>query len=498
MSGSIKGNNKQNPWIHQYDVKIGNTWTKKGTKARVYNSIYSPNSKAGAQKSAGGRRTLVIHEEIGLTSELIQAWGSNEGMIREGGINKMAGQKGIGTSGNMETIGPAKKIFTHPDDFDCLKFKYREDPDGDYGFFIPSYIVDPKFKDDNGNTDVEAAYRAHKEKYDEVRETSLPEVFLEYRMNFPLKIEDMWVQGMGELLPVREAEQREKELMKGGLYKSLGQAIKLYWDNSIQGITYDFDRDAQPFYEWPLGTDRKTLNSVFMMYIHPDKLKINGQIPNDAVIVLHDPYISEEQDKGGSLGAAYFIVNPKYISHGLPGNCIAASLIGKHERGTDGFNEQLELGMHFYGNPIMGLWYEANRGDKLRSYFVKKRKHHLLCLRPQFEQGQWLFSKNVTQTGYVVGNRLNRMSLIDSFRDWLLDETEIDGELKRNIFRLPCIFLLRQIKQYNLNMNFDAVDAMMGISLALGEQEHRIINRENSNNTTYAPLKNFIKKKMRV
>lgn len=486
MEGSLKSNNKENPWINEFQVKIGNEWKTYGTGSRVYNTIYSVNQRAGAQKSAGGRRTKVTHEEIGLNEELISAWGSNEGMVKDGGV-KMAAQKGIGTSGNMATILGAKKIFTNPSQFDCLEFYYPEYGDNAFGWFLATWMIDTKFKDENGNTDEKAAKEYHWNIYNEKKENSLPEVFMEHRMNFPMKIEDMWVTTKGHRLPVTEAEEREKELMRDNKYQSIGQPIKLYWDSQIpSGVNYSLDRDAYPFYEWPLEPDRKVLEPVFTMYIHPDKLKINGILPNDAIFVTYDPYISEDIEGGGSLGVAHFFVNPKYIPQGLPGNCLAATLIGKSSLGTADFHEKLEMGMAFYGNPIHGLWYEANRGDKVRADFLKKKKMNLLCLRPQFEQGQFIYSRRPTQTGYVVGNKLAKIALLDNIRDILLEEVEltIDNktEIKRNIERLPCIFTLRQIKQYRLDGNFDAVSSLQGWPLAIGEQEHRILAKSSVGN----------------
>jgi hypothetical protein len=287
----------------------------------------------------------------------------------------------------------------------------------------------------------------------------------------------MWLSEGGSLLPVKEAEERERELVRDNLYETLGTAIDMYWDSAAQyGVNYQIKTNPKPIYNFPIkaGDD---LTGEFMMYISPDKLKLNGIIPNDAVIVLHDPYISDEMDKGGSLGAAYFIVNPKYEVYGLPGNEIAATYIGKNLDGIDRYNEVLEMGIALYGNPVRNLWYEANRGDRLRAYFLKKKKADLLCLRPQFEQGQFIYSKTVSQTGYIVGNSLAKISLVDALRDWLLEKKEVNGIEIYNIERIPCIFTIRQIKSYNMKGNFDGVSALLGVTLAIGEQNHRMMNK---------------------
>lgn len=494
MTGSYGTNNKGNPWINEYSIKRGNKWDHgAGNRDVVYNTQYAPNAKAAAQKSAGGRRTYVVHEEFGLNTEIESAWGSNEGMVTDSG-HKQAGQKGIGTSGNIETILGAKKIMNNPKGFSCLVFEYNG---SEHCWFLPTYMVDMKHKDENGNTNIEAAKEKALKIRQEKAESNEPSVYLEHIMNNPFYIDDMWVQGQGNLLPALEAEAREKELMQDGLYKELGTPIELFWDNmQPRGINYRIDKDAVPFYEYPFEPNRTTKRTVFMMYIHPSKLEVHGHIPNDAVIAVHDPYVSDEMDKGGSLGATYFVVNPKYIKDGLPGNCIAASLLGKAPNGVDDYNRMLHLGLYFYGDPIGCLWYEANRGDKLRSYFLRQKKLNSLCLRPQFEQGQYLYLRNVAQTGYMVSGQ-SRIFLLDAFSDWLLEDTEltIDGqtETKKNIQRIPCMFLLKQIKLYNQKENFDAVDAMQGLPLALGEQRHRIEAKTQSN--SFSVISNYLKER---
>jgi hypothetical protein len=95
-----------------------------------------------------------------------------------------------------------------------------------------------------------------------------------------------------------------------------------------------------------------------------------------------------------------------------------------------------------------------------------------------------MFEKKATQTGYIVSGA-SKVTLIDQFADWLKEETEltIDGEteIKMNIERIPCLFLIKQIKQYNDKVNADAVSACLGIPLALGEQEVRMSRMRSHN-----------------
>jgi hypothetical protein len=56
--------------------------------------------------------------------------------------------------------------------------------------------------------------------------------------------------------------------------------------------------------------------------------------------------------------------------------------------------------------------------------------------------------------------------------DWLLEETELNDGIKKNIERIPCLYLLRQFMSYDLDGNFDAVDGFRGCIVALREYEN--------------------------
>lgn len=500
MTGSIAANNKENPWINADMIKKGNKWSKTiiGTGSVVYNTVYSSNQIAGGLKSAGGRRTRVIHEEAGLNTYLLQAIDSNEGLVSEAGATKMASQKVIGTSGDIVAVLPAKTVFTNPLERRFFPFKY-EGKEEVYGFFLPAYMADPSFKDEDGNTDIESAFKHYDKIQRQKAKASDPQVLSNHRMNFPIVIEDMWIDGSYSILPSKEAEEVERNLLKDNLYMKLGTPVELFFGHQYEnGVGYKIKHDANPFYDFPISPKREDFEGCIMIYIFPDKLKIGGSIPPDMCIITHDPYVSD--NAGESLGATHVWVNPKYIPAGKPGNCLAATYFARPAGGYDIYLENLEKLIAFYGNPVRGLWYEADRGDRLRGYFLLKKKLDLLCLRPKFEQGDYIFDKVSRQTGFITGSREGKLNLIQRFRDWLLRETELEenGELvaKLNIERIPCIFTIRQIKMFKMKGNFDAISSAYAFPLALSEYEHYLLdNNKNKKHIAPSLISNFLSRK---
>jgi hypothetical protein len=465
MSGVTSSNNKENHWRHEVEERTINGFV---TKEYCYlNHVsYSNNRQGSAEKGAGGRYNIAITEEIGLTELLIESWTSNEATVSTDG-NQFGVQAGLGTAGNIKLIQPAKRMFTNPKSYKVVEYDDVWEASGKIGFFLPAYMTLRQFKDVNGNTDIERAKQFIQKRREEAEQSADNTVIRVEKMNYPIKPSEMWVTDKSYILPYEEAAAREKELMKGNSYKKIGTAVKLFWSaHANNGVDYELDTDNEPYWDFPF---KEMTNGTTVIYQHPV-----SDIPEGLYnIIGHDPYIAEEQKAGGSVGCTYIVVNPKYIPEGYHGSTIVATLIGKPEKGLEAYYEAQEKLIAYYGNPTRSLWYEADRGDYCRGYYIKKNKAHLLCLRPQYEKGSSARHAMIMNYGYLVGNRVGKLHLLQLLRDWLMTPTTIDGITLLNIQRIPCIFLIRQIMQFDIDKgNYDAVMTMCGVALGIKEQEH--------------------------
>lgn len=476
MAGSIKPNNKENLWRHEYKVLFNGRDIIEGTGSYLAHVVYSPNKPDGAEAAAGGRYNIIVYEEQGLTTLLTKAWGSNNSTVRVGS-RQFGMQIALGTSGNMDTVLPAKEIFTHPKHFNLVTFNDDWEESGEIGFFLPAYMTASDFKDVNGNTNYEDAIAFYTNLRAVAEEANNPQILNIEKMNNPLVPSDMWQSDKGNILPVAEAQARERGLLNNKLYEKIYTPIKLLWDSSKpRGVDYEIDKTRKPFFEHKYRYERDNLDAPVMIYEFPQE--VGGIIPDDMYkFVGHDPYVSDNIDEGDSLGATYIIMNPKYSLYGYSGNTIVASYIGKPPGGRKEYYENLEKLLAFYGNPVRGLWFEANRGDECKNYFVNRGKQKLLCLRPQNVKNSNIYQTRVTQYGYILGSSVAiKAELLDKVAEWLLQETTIGGETLRNIERIPDIFLIRQIIAFDMKQgNYDAVMALAGCVLGLKENEREIL-----------------------
>lgn len=425
----------------------------------------------------------VVHN----TEKVIDAHLSNRATVDTG--KKFGSEYFLGTSGNMETIQPTKKIFTHPIDYKCLEFVDFREGSGKTAFFLPSYITNNEYKDKNGNTDLDAAIEHYNAEAAVAAESNDPNILRMYYMNWPMVISHMWQTNKGSILPAAEAEEVEKKLMKNNLYQKVGTPIKLFWSDQVQrGIDYEIDHQAQPFYEFPIESDsqRTSLDGAIMIYEFPRET--NGTVPNDMYFITHDPYVSDEWDKGGSLGTAHVWLSPKYWDQLSTTGPLVASYIGKAKGGKKEYYQNLEKLLAFYGNPVRGLAYEANRGEYCRSYFVKRKKAHLLALRPQYQVGSNIYQRQVTQYGYIIGNKIQKIEKLDDLADFLLQELDYGDAKYPLITTMADIFTMRQIKMYDLDGNFDAVSSVMLAPIYIAELEHQLLNDKRGKNKRHNPL----------
>ena len=469
MVGETKPNNAKSPWRDEYKVRKNGGELPMGSLSFAKHVNYKDDSEA----AASGRYNYNIIEEIGLLEDSPTAWTSNEFTVHRG-MKKVASLVGLGTSGDIEKVEGAKQIFLHPFDYNLVPYEdiwEHTGQNGATGFFIPAYMVDMKYKDANGNTDIAKAKKAAWQRLEKVKDN--PVQYRSLCMHNPLVISHMWTSTNGNLLPVEEAKNREKQLLVKNMYRDLMKPCKLVFNtNSRTGVEIQYDTTLSPIVNpYTTGADEDREGCV-VIYKEPET--IDGRSYPDQYFYVHDCYARSKN--GLSLGVTYVLTNPKYSMYGY-GNDIVASYIGRPRKGLDEYNTNMEKLIQLYGNCPRMLWYEANRGSDVRSHFHNKNKAYLLAFEPHYAKGRSAYEQKDAMYGFTVGNKSAKVELINWFNDWLLETMTINGQTTMNIDRIPCMYLIRQIIMFNIDEdeNFDGISAMLGFPLALKEFEKTLI-----------------------
>lgn len=466
-TGDTKPGNKKNPYRYEYEVQTKNGWVKKGTRTSLFHLNYSDKKQDGSQTASGGRYNLNVYEEVGLMPNFKDALFNNIPTVSNDGY-QYAVQIALGTSGNIDLVQQSKMVFNNPSEYNFVSFEnvWEDDEHArNIGLFLPAYLSDKTFKDANGNTDIESALQHYMNRRLEAASKNDPAAIYNEKMNYPLIPSDMWITNKGSYFPQMELTERERDLLKDHLYRTIGDSVNLLWDSKApNGVSTEINDAVEPFYDFPFTRSMSSITGVARIFHKPEFVK--GEIPKDMYLFTLDPYVSDNIDEGGSIGAFYGYLNPKYWK--THKQTIVCSYIGKPIEGKEAFHEVCEKLIQYYGNCPRSFWYESNRST-IKEFFTKKNKTYLLALEPTRVKGSNIYQKKVQNYGFYVGNQTDKIEMIDDAAEMLLTEC---FDNKRFVETIPCIFLTRQLMQYELKGNFDAVSSFLGFPLAVKEMSH--------------------------
>ncbi len=469
MSGTLAPNNAKSPWAHKYQQKINGRWITKGSKSKVVHSVYKDKPTA----AAGGRYVLMVNEEVGLHEDVTIAHNSNIACTEKGSI-KFGVLAYIGTSGDIEKVKESRKMFMDPEAYDIISYDDDYENTGKIGFFIPAFYANNSFKDDNGNTDVEAAIEYFKERRRKAKASKDSANYEGELMNYPMKPSEMFLTKKGNILPIGELEeQRSNVIMDRNrhLYYTVGSLI--FDSKQERGVRFlpDIEKKLKPIFDYPTPKNQDT-EGALIVYEPPIEDFVHGKIivPN-IYVIGHDPVNSDTQGEGLSLSAFHVFKMPLDTKK-FGGNEIVASYIGRPYMGRDEVNEMIEKVAMWYGNYSRMINFE--RGGNIKEFFEKKKKLHLLMTQPatvMSYKSQAGASKTLLY-GTPVTSFEQKFEAIKYVRDWLLEEKgqAEDGRIIRNLNMIRDTRLLEEMIAFDFEGNFDSVLAFAECIVALKEK----------------------------
>lgn len=407
--------------VHEYDVKRGGTWVKEGSKSRILHVAYKDNAEA----AAGTRASVMIFEEVGLSTNLIDVYAANvDVMMRE--ELKFGSMLYLGTSGNMDKIVNIEKMFKSPRSYQVLCI-FDESTDRNIGYFMPYHITVSKFKDENGITDLETALKSEERvRKNKIKDSTLDSTaYHKYVINRPIKWQEMFMTNKDNGLPIYEINQRLDALDKGSYYERVNQSyILTYSDESDTGVTatVDVEKKFQPLNSFNLSkTD--SINGATVIYEEP--LYINGEIPNDLYTFGHDTYVSENRENGGSLGVFYVIRRDKYLLEAPSRKRIVAAYTGKPEGGLDAYYENVLKLLMYYNCGSGNFFFEANHGMYCKNFMIRKHYTSMMCPKPTMftKKDEDPTVKRIQEYGVTMSTQMKTDGL-RLIRDYLLEEID--------------------------------------------------------------------------
>jgi len=441
-----------------------------GTGSEVWHVSYQNNASAGV----GFRARRMVVEEAGLMSNFIEAHGENNGTQKR--ETKIGYTVYIGTGGNVEKIKGIRDAFYHPSSYDCVRFDDNfSNKTGKIGLFIPAYYRSLDYKDENGNTDIEAAFE------DEMVERAAKKsagsrAYERHIISYPIVPSEMFLASSGNIFPSDLLEDRITDLQTGEWEELAKVGELLYTNDKNTECKWEpmMLQDVSVIKSW--GDERdmtdEELKGCIVIYEHP--------VSNKPPMTHHDymylvTYDSVRDDEGGSSLAC--VVVWKFWDLERPWKTqfnIVAEWIGRHveEGGLDKDHEIAFKLASYYSCPILP---EVNIKDVKRHARMTNRYYYLLPKPKLAIDGM----ENVKQKKeYDVGVYISpgmKPELEKYTNETLLtvvdEEHTIVGnreylEKTRMVSKCPSLRFCEEHLYYTRDANFDYVSNSMLFSLA--------------------------------
>lgn len=455
---------------HKYKVKTSSGW-KDYEGSFIKHGVFT---KENPDAAAGGRLLYIIVEEVGLLENLFQVHGSNQAAQNIDG--KLGISIYIGTGGNVEKIVEASIMFNDAPSFGIQSFdNVYEDAGNKIGMFMPYHYARNDFKDENGNTNLQAVHEfIMKDRMKRLLNKKASFTIDYYVMSYPIFPSEMFLSKRGGSFPVNELRKRLSQVKTNGQNVKEGVAVELFFD-ATKGVDYKINTLLKPLDIFKPKNKYEDPEGCIVIYEFPKT--IDGQVPKDMYILGYDPYSSDNQSSGESLGAVYVVKTYNYAMSGYGYSEIVASYVGKAYEGYNAFNENVEKLAMFYGSPYEGIFFENNEGNHVVEYFRKRNKLWMLCKKPKYvlSTNDTIHSDRTVTYGYNIGGGRGgsvKRQAIGYLRDWLLEtRTKTDkGEDIRNMHLINDKGLLEELLAFNYEDNFDRVMGLLGAIIGLREK----------------------------
>lgn len=459
MSGTLAPNNMKKPWKHEYQKKVGGKWMSAGSGSNIKHGVYTTENPEAA---AGGRYSVAVVEEWGLLGNSLKVHGSNTATLMEYPW-KFGASVWLGTGGNVEKIQEAEIMFRDPAAYDALEFDDDFEGSGKIGWFIPAYYAMDKYKDENGNTDVEAALGEIESIREKKRKAKDPTALALEMMNYPIKPSEMFLNAQNSIFPQAEIKSHLAEVLSSPYrYTNSYYYVDLQFDSKgnlkiehINGNALETD--------YPIKTN-KNRPGVICLFELPKK-DHEGNVVRGRYLQGTDTY-DDDESITNSLGSTFVL--DSFTDR------LVAEYTGR--RDTEEFYEITRKLSILYATEHN---YEQNKKG-LYAHYNTKNSVHLLCDTPEIlrDIGDITISKvGNKRKGVVTSGPINAFGM-RNIVSWLLTPAygeEPDSNIL-NLHKIGSIGLLKEMLNYS-GGNADRISAMIMLMILRADKLKNIETR---------------------
>jgi hypothetical protein len=463
--GTLKPNNGQSAFRHEYHKKMGDSTIVEGSGSSIKHGIYTSENPEAA---AGGRYTVAAIEEVGLLPNVLTVHGSNEATQIVGG-DVIGSSVYIGTGGNMEKIVESEIIFRDPEGFRFLPFhnKYEPTDGGKIGWFVPAIYNMNDTKDANGNTNIVKSIDHYNKRREEARGARDKSALAIEMMNYPLVPSEMFLNTGMNPFPVADLKMQLAHVINNpNKYRNINMVGRFAIDPESKKVVFKDDSEVSEITEFPLKTNKGMYGAVVIRE-HP-RLGENGKSIYGRYIQGTDTYDDDESETN-SFGSTFVI--DTFTDR------IVCEFFGRPS--SNEFYETCRR-MNLYYNTLHN--YENNKKG-LFTYYRNKDSAHLLANTPESlkDVENVTFSKVGNKSKGVNATKAINAYARDLIVNWLSmnapSDSEDDGLM--NLHNIWCEGLLRELIYWMPDGNYDRVSSL-GMLLILRADREKFIESKRS------------------
>lgn len=456
-----------------------NAGVERGTMSSIIGQIVdNPN------KTRGKRGKKITFEESGSFKDLKKALAISLGSIKEGSL--YVGQASVFGTGGEEgpSIEGLEEIWNQPWVYDMLEFVNIWDVDAAQttcGYFVPHYMADAIFMDENGNVDKAGAIEANdiarrkKQKAKDYKEAD------RFKAEYPRTPQEALKRLSGNPFRTQLIDKTIKrletdEVLRGTLRH--GRFVP-----KADG-TAEFEvlpiHEAKPILVYPhtsLGEgELRGCVTIDSLPYDPDD---NKQLPPDGMYTLVlDSYAVDDAEDISSLFSAHVMKNYNEYDN-VGADLPHAWYDGRPESLTEAYNQILWLA-EMYNADIQG---EIGGGGQA---FVNHAKEngfeHRLKKEPESTTNKEIASR---RNSYFINMTTDRKRLgLTYLVDWHKQAKGIDdaGNIITNIECCKSIAFLRELRLFNGIRNADRISAML---VYMFERKQKVVDETSAIKTVH-------------
>ena len=472
-------------WQQKIEYVENGRKTEKGRKGVLQALSFEQSDTAGV----GGLCTLFFYEEAGIAKSMDKTYEFMKPAMESGDITT-GFFVAAGSVGDLKQCDPLKKYITFPEanDFLEVRNKYVDEKGtiGMTGMFIPEQWSMPPYIDTYGNSDVETALAAIKEKRIKWKKDLDPELYQLRISQHPINLEEAFAFRGESIFPVQVVKSNKRSIEDGDFpFKS----YKLEFDSEGR-VVAELTKKA-PITEFPITKNAEDKTGVIQVWEEPDEEKDFCTTYFASV----DPVGEGKTTTSESLCSIYIYKNPIQVQrvnvngdveNFIEGDKIVAAWCGRFDD-INKTHERLELMIEWYQawtlvENNIGLFIQYMQFKRKQKYLVPSSQ---MVLSKEIQQAKTQFQAYGWRNVSTLFKSTMLSYLIEFVSEELDQETDAHGKVYKThygISRIPDIMAMVEMEQYQPGLNVDRLVSLAALITFIKIQES---NREIKKRTEY-------------